>query len=193
LVINTNLLTASNAPHNFSDVTNSAWRGKVVLAYPLFGTTATHFHALGQRWGDAAWRNWCEALVANKPFLVDGNSVAVKLVERGEAWIGCTDSDDIAAAQREGFPVTALPVAADTLYIPNTVGVIRNCPHPEGAQRLFEYLSKPEVSQRLVELRALEGATLDPALAATGLTVDWEGLLKNLDAVTTETKDIFLR
>jgi iron(III) transport system substrate-binding protein len=193
LVINTNFLTAANAPRRFSDATNAAWRGKVALAYPLFGTTATHFHALRQHWGDAAWQNWCRALTANKPFLVDGNSVVVKQVERGEAWIGFTDSDDIAAAQREGFPVQALPATEETLFIPNTVGVIRNCPHPEAAQRLYEYLSKPEVSQRLADVRALEGATLDPATAATGLTVDWNGLLTNLDAVTTETKEIFLR
>jgi iron(III) transport system substrate-binding protein len=131
--------------------------------------------------------------VAKKPFVVDGNSVAVKLVERGEAWIGFTDSDDIAAAQREGFPVAALPMSDETLFIPNTVGVIRNCPHPEAAERLFKYLSKPEVSQRLVDAHALEGSTLDPAKAATGITVNWDDLLKNLDGVTSETEKLFLR
>jgi iron(III) transport system substrate-binding protein len=193
LVINTNYLAAAAAPRRFSDATNALWRGKVALAFPLFGTTATHFHALRQHWGDAAWRNWCQTLTANKPFLVDGNSVVVKLVERGEAWIGFTDSDDIAAAQREGFPVQALPATDETLFIPNTVGVIRNCPHPEAAQRLYEYLAQPQVSQRLTDLRALEGATLDPALAASGLAVDWNQLLQNLDSVTMETKAIFLR
>ncbi len=193
LVVNTNFLTAANAPRRFSDVTNAAWRGKVALAYPLFGTTATHFHALRRRWGDLAWQQWCRALTANKPFLVDGNSVVVKLVERGEAWIGLTDSDNIAAAQKEGFPVQALPATEETLFIPNTVAVIRNCPHPAAAQRLYEYLSNPEVSQRLAGLQALEGATLDPATAASGLAVDWNELLTNLDAVTTETKEIFLR
>src|SRR5580704_13144111 len=37
LVINTNLLPVANAPRTFSDATNSLWRGKVALAYPLFG------------------------------------------------------------------------------------------------------------------------------------------------------------
>ena len=65
--------------------------------------------------------------------------------------------------------------------------------HPAAAQRLYEYLSRPEVSRRLADWRALEGATLDPATAASGLTVDWNQLLQNLDSVTTETKEIFLR
>jgi iron(III) transport system substrate-binding protein len=193
LVFNTNLLSAANAPRAFSDATNTLWRGKAALAYPLFGTTATHFLALRQLWGDEAWQKWCRALAANQPFLVDGNSVVVKQVARGEAWFGFTDSDDIAGAQREGFPVAAQPVTEETLFVPNTAGVIRNCPHPAAAQRLFEFLSDPNVSQKLVELRALEGATLDPARAATGLKVDWDPLLRDLDAATEETKQIFLR
>ncbi len=193
IVINTNLLTAATAPRTFSDATNEIWRGKVALAYPLFGTTATHFHALRQFWGPTAWENWCRALAANKPFLVDGNSVVVKMVSRGEAAWGFTDSDDIAGAQREGFPVAPLPGTDETLFVPNTVAVIRNCPHPDAAQLLYDYISHPKVSVKLVELRALEGSTLDPATAATGLRVNWEELLKNLEAVTDETKQIFLR
>jgi iron(III) transport system substrate-binding protein len=193
IVINTNILPAASAPRSFHDATNVLWRGKGALAYPLFGTTATHFLALRQHWGDEAWQKWCRALVSNQPFLVDGNSVVVKQVERGEAWFGFTDSDDIAGAQREGFQVAPLPVTEETLFVPNTVGVIRNGPHPEAAQRLFEFLSDPKVSQKLVELRALEGATLDPARAATGLQVDWDALLPDLDLATEEMKQIFLR
>jgi iron(III) transport system substrate-binding protein len=193
IVVNTNLLSLANAPRTFSDATNTLWRAKVALAYPLFGTTATHFLALRQLWGDEAWQKWCRALTANKPFLVDGNSVVVKQVARGEAWFGFTDSDDIAGAQREGSPVAALPVTEETLLVPNTVGVVRNCPHPAAAQRLFEFLSDPKVSQKLVELRALEGATLNPAHAATGLKVDWDPLLRDLNTATEETRRIFLR
>jgi iron(III) transport system substrate-binding protein len=193
IVINTNLVSAAQAPRTFSDATNVIWRGKVALAYPMFGTTATHFHALRQFWGDEVWRNWCLALEANKPFLVDGNSVVVKMVSRGEAWWGFTDSDDIAGAQREGFPVEPLPTTEETLFIPNTVGVIKNCPHPDAAERLYEYISDPKVSAKLVELHALEGVTLDSAKANTGLKVDWDTLLKNLENVTAEIQHIFLR
>ena len=140
LVINTNRLAMANAPHSLTELTNAFWRGKVALAYPLFGTTATHFLALRQHWGPERWLAWCQALAANQPFLVDGNSVVVKLVGRGEAWIGLTDSDDIAAGQREGSPVTALPVDAGTLYIPNALGRIRYAPHGAGS-RLARCLS----------------------------------------------------
>ena len=103
IVINTNRLSLAAAPHSLLELTNETWRGKVALAYPQFGTTATHFHALRQHWGDERWQAWCRALAANKPLLVDGNSVVVKMVGRGEAWIGLTDSDDIAAGQAGGL------------------------------------------------------------------------------------------
>jgi len=193
IVINTQLLSATRAPRTFSDITNTVWRGKAALAYPLFGTTSTHFLALRQKWGDAAWKKWCRALVANQAFLMDGNSVVVKQVSRGEVLFGFTDSDDIAGAQREGFHVAPVPTTEETLFVPNTVGVIRGCPHPETAQRLFAFISDPKVSQKLVELHALEGATLDPARAATGLQVDWDALLRDLGTATEEMNQIFLR
>ena len=109
IVINTNLVSLNNAPHSLIDLTYTNWGGKVALAYPQFGTTATHFHALRQLWGESTWLVWCRELVANQAKLVDGNSVVVKLVGRGEAAIGLTDSDDILAGQREGLPVAMLP------------------------------------------------------------------------------------
>ncbi|HKS37746.1 MAG TPA: extracellular solute-binding protein [Verrucomicrobiae bacterium] len=173
-------------------LTNDVWRGKVALAYPLFGTTATHFLALRQHWGDERWENWCRALHANKPFLVDGNSVVAKLVGKGEAWIGLTDSDDIAAERRNGAPVVAAPVTEESLLIPNTVGVTRGAPHPEAAQKLFDYLQQPEVVQKLVAVSALEGGSIQSVAVAT-LKPDWEKLVGDLDEGTATLKGIFLR
>lgn len=193
IVINTNFIKPAASPRAWSDVTNKIWSHKVALAFPMFGTTSTHFLALRQLWGDAAWQSWCLALVANDPFVVDGNSVVVKQVARGEAWIGLADSDDIADAQQEGAPILALPVTPETLFLPNTVGVVKNCPHPEAAQKLFDFLRDKKTSQRLVDAHALEGATLEPSVAATGLPVNWDQLLRDLDQATDETKKIFLR
>jgi len=192
LVINTNRLSLASAPHSLMELTNSAWHGKVAVAYPQFGTTAAYFSVLRQRWGDGAWQQWCRALAANKPFLVDGNSVVVKLVGQGEAWLGLTDSDDIADGQREGLPVAMMPLTPETLVIPNTVGVIRGAPHAEAAQRLFEYLRTPEVVQKLVAAKALEGTSASQ-LPAAAVPLNWTNLLSNLEATTDELNRMFLR
>jgi iron(III) transport system substrate-binding protein len=192
IVINTNKLPAAAAPRSIVELTNAAWRGKFALAMPQFGTTSTHFHVLRQVWGEARWLAWCRALAANQPMLVDGNSVVVKLVGGGEAWLGLTDSDDIAAARREGLPVAAMPVTEETLLIPNTVAVTRNAPHPEAAQRLFDFLQRPGVVQRLVAAQALD-AVSPATLTTPTLKVNWDDLLHDLDTTTRDLNQIFLR
>jgi iron(III) transport system substrate-binding protein len=189
LVVSAN---STNAPQNLLELTNEIWRGKVALAYPLYGTTATHFLALRQTWGDEKWRNWCRALQANKPFLVDGNSVVTKFVRRGDASVGLTDSDDIAAENRDGANLKALPINSETLLIPNTVAVIRNAPHPEAAEKLFQFLQSREVIEKLVAANAIEGASPDDVKTPT-LKPDWEKILADLDVATKELKEIFLR
>ena len=192
IVINTNRVSLVAAPRSLLELTNETWRGKVALAYPQFCTTATHFHALRQHWGDELWRAWCRALASNKPLLVDGNSVVVKMVGRGEAWIGLTDSDDSASGQEEALPVAPLPMNEETLLIPNTVAVVRGAPHPQSAQRLFEYLQRRDVVQELIAAHALEGFSAG-AVSTPTLKVNWDALLGNLDGTTAELNQIFLR
>ena len=55
IVINTNLVPTAKAPSGLASLTNAEWRGRIALAYPLFGTTATHFLALRQHWGPQQW------------------------------------------------------------------------------------------------------------------------------------------
>ena len=212
LVYNTNKLSASprrpgtagSFPYSLLELTNETWRGKVALAFPQFGTTAAHFNALRQHWGDTAWENWCTALAANKPLLVDGNSVVVKMVASGQALVGLTDSDDIAAGQADGFPVAAAPSFTETLHIPNSVGLVRGGPHPDAAEKLFDYLQQPQTIQKLVAAHALEGAgaasstptsftTSSSPTNKDGLTVTWPRLLADLNDTTEKLNRIFLR
>lgn len=191
LVVNTNELALMEAPLALAELTNAVWRGKVALAYPLFGTTATHFLALRQQWGDAAWQTWCRALAANDPLIVDGNSLVVQMVGRGEVPIGLTDSDDIAAGQREGLPVEAQRFSEESLRIPNTVAIVRGAPRAAAAERLVHYLQRPGTVLQLVEAHALEAANSPEAGA--GLQPDWEALLKQLEDDTAFLKEVFLR
>ncbi len=192
IVINTNRPSLAEAPRSLLELTNAAWRGKVVLAYPLFGTTCTHFLALRQLWGAAAWEQWCRALAANRPLLVDGNSVVVQFVGKGEVPLGLTDSDDIAAGQSEGYPIAALPMNEETLLIPNTVAVVKDCPHRAAAEKCFEFLQRPQVLAKLVAANALEGVAPHQVSART-LRPDWDALLRDLEPATAKLKEVFLR
>lgn len=193
LVVYTNQLPVLGMRVGLADLVNPSFRGRVAMASPLFGTTATYFLALRQYWGKERWENWCRQLLGNKALVVNGNSDVVNLVGRGEAWVGLTDSDDLAAGLREGWPILSLDAAdVPTLVIPNTLALVINCPHPDSARRLREFVCQPEVVQRLVEARALESAT--PAESVhERLPVDYPYLVRELDNATRTLEEIFLK
>lgn len=185
LVVNTNLVSLQDAPKTLHDLTNAKWAGKIAMAYPVYGTTAAHMVALRQEWGDDKWRKWCEALVANKPLVVDGNSVVVRLVGSGEAAIGLTDWDDIAAGKRNSLPIEMIAFTPEFLLIPSTVSIVVGAPHSREAKRFFEFVQSDQAIKLLVEKGALEGAR--PMCAGVELTMpaDFEGtrdLLKEIFA-----------
>jgi iron(III) transport system substrate-binding protein len=180
------------APQSLLDLTNGAYRGQVALAYPLFGSTATHLLALRQHWGAAGWENWCRAMAANKLFVVDGNSVTARMAGKGQVTVALTDSDDVAAEIREGGKLQQLPLNTESLLLPNTVAVIRGAPHMAAAQRLFEYLRSRAVTEKLVQAGALEGASVSDVRVTT-LQPDWDALLRDLDSATKQIQELFLR
>jgi iron(III) transport system substrate-binding protein len=190
LVINTNQLSLIAAPTSLLELTNAGWRGKVALAYPMFGTTSAQFIALRRHWGVAGWEQWCRTLAANKPFLVDGNSVVVKLVGRGEAAIGLTDFDDIAAGQREGLPLASLPLSDESVLIPNSAAVVRGAPHSAEAKKLVEFLTSNAVLEKLITTTALEGKSPESLPRARA---DWGKLLDDLEPATEFLRVTFLR
>jgi iron(III) transport system substrate-binding protein len=173
------------------ELTNPAWKARISMANPGFGTTSTHFHVLRQHWGETNWLAWCQAFVRNHPFLEEGNSHVVQRVARGEALIGLTDSDDISAAQREGSKVRSLGEPIESFSIPNTIAGIRNAPHPEAAAALIAYLRSPKV-----ELQLIEAGGLEPNSDKTnrqGLHPRWETLVSDLEVANRQLEQVFRR
>ena len=188
VVINTNLISITDAPHSLLDLAQEKWRGKVALAYPLFGTTSAFFMALREHWGEPRWQEWCEA-IASHAKVVDGNSVVVRLVGAGESAIGLTDSDDISAGLRNGLPIASLPDFAEQFIIPNTISIVSRAPHPTLAQSLADYLADRKTLARLVELGAIQG--ISPEDHARTLSINWSKA--DLDSMNEVLKKIFLR
>jgi iron(III) transport system substrate-binding protein len=160
LIVNTNNVALSEIK-SLADLANPKYLGRVALAYPLYGTTAAHMVALRQNWGDAKWKKWCENVAANKPFVVDGNSVVVRLVGAGEAWLGLTDSDDLAAGQRNNLPIASISAGSDFLRIPNTIGIVSSAPHVNEAKAFQDFIRSEGALKELVAANALEG--IEPA------------------------------
>lgn len=152
LVYNTNLINEPDLPASIFDLTKPEWKKRFALAYPLFGTTATHMAALRLYFGKEKIEQYLRDLKANQVVIVNGNASARDAVVEGEVPLAFTDTDDVHVALAKGEPVAMhFPdqESFGTLFIPNTVALIKNGPNPEAGKKLIDYLLKPETESVL--------------------------------------------
>jgi len=158
IVYNTNLIKRpADAPQSLDDLLKPEWRGKIAMANPLFGTTATHVAAMYETLGAEEAEKYLKALKANGLRLVEGNSVVRDVVARGETAAGLTDTDDVFAGLAEGMPIAfILPDQATrgTFVIPNSVIRVAGGPNPEAARTFIRFLLSREVERELAFARA---------------------------------------
>ncbi len=122
------------------------------MATPEFGTTGGDLASWFAHYGFDRAREILQALKKNEVRLVAGNSTAVRMVATGQADICFTDTDDVYAAQRNGWPVAMnyLDQGGDgALAIPNTAAVISGAVHPEEAGELMDFLLSEQLEQML--------------------------------------------
>ena len=152
LIYNTAMLKPEDLPKSIFELTDPKWKGKIALAYPLFGTTATHAAALFAYMGDEKAKEYYQNLKNNNIILTDGNASARDRVADGTVPIAFTDTDDALVAIQEGKPVNIIwpdKEGMGTLLIPNTVALIKGGPNPEAGKKLIDFLLSPKVEEML--------------------------------------------
>jgi iron(III) transport system substrate-binding protein len=152
LIYNTDLLKTRDLPKSIFELTEPKWKDRVSLAYPLFGTTATHVAALFAHMGDEKAKEYFQALKANGVKIVDGNASSRDRVADGTVVIGFTDTDDAFVAIEQSRPVDIVwpdKEGIGTLLIPNTVALIKNGPSPEAGKKFIDFLLSREVEEML--------------------------------------------
>jgi iron(III) transport system substrate-binding protein len=160
IVVNTKKVSEAERPKSLLDLADPKWKGQVAMAKPLFGTTATQAAALFEVLGPDAAADYYRKLKANDVRIVAGNKHVAEGVGRGDFALGVTDTDDALEEIEAGRPLAMIFPDRDgspsnprfgTLFIPNTVAVIKNCPNPEGARKLVDFLLSAEIEKRLAE------------------------------------------
>jgi iron(III) transport system substrate-binding protein len=154
LIVNTRLVSERDRPRGIADLLDPKWKGKIGIAKPLFGTTATHAACLFARWGDEKARTFFKDLKANGVQVLSGNKQVAQAVGSGELAFGLTDTDDAMGEIDAGKPVAIVypdrePGDLGTLFIPNTLAVIKGAPHLAAAEALADHLLRPEVEAEL--------------------------------------------
>lgn len=144
----------AESPASVRAYANPKWKGRAVIANPLFGTTTAQVAALFIVWGDEAAKNFLSAMKDNGVKLSTSNGESADLVAAGEFDFSLVDSDDAVNRARQGRPVRMIyPDQGEgepgCLIVPNAAMIIRNCPHPETARQLVDWLLSPETERKL--------------------------------------------
>jgi len=156
LLVNTEKTPKPDRPKSIFDLADPRWKGRVGIAKPLFGTTATQAACLFAVLDEEKAKEFYRSLKANDVQILSGNKQVAMGVAGGQLAFGMTDTDDAVIEVEKGMPVEIVyPDQGEgglgTLFIPNTLAIIRGCPHQENARRLVAYLLSPEVEKRLAE------------------------------------------
>jgi iron(III) transport system substrate-binding protein len=198
LLINTKLVAEKDRPRSLLDLADPRWRGRLAMAVPLYGTTASQAACLFDVLGPDKAKDYYRSLKSNGVQLAPGNKQVAEWVGQGQApagatiAVGVTDTDDAMDEVQKGRPVEIVfpdrDAPADsrlgTLFLPNTLCIIKGCPNPSGARKLVDFLLSPEIERALAEgeshqlpvnpdVKAELPAALRAAAEAKPMRVDW--------------------
>ncbi|CAN5146259.1 extracellular solute-binding protein [soil metagenome] len=193
IIVNKNLVPEAEYPRSLLDLALPKWKGKVAMAKPQFGTSATQAACLFEVLGLAKAKEYYRSLRTNEVQIVAGNKQVAEGVAGGQFVAGITDTDDAMAEIKDKKPIAIIFPDRDTLpssrmgtlFIPNTVALIKGSPNSAGGKRLVDFLLRPEIEAKLARGNShqiplnpnvkaeLPSELLTPSQAKP-MQVDWE-------------------
>lgn len=196
IIYNTRYIQPDEVPVHLRDLTRPAWRGRVGMARPQFGTTRGHMAAIHSLDDGRSLRAWLAAMAGNDLRLYDGNASVARAVGSGEVWLGLTDSDDAIIAHGNGWPVDYVtvsdvciepwsirdaaawsaggraPYPESPLQPPSTVGLVKGGANVAEARELIEFLLSDEAAD-LLSMSEFHALPTRPVGNAERLAAAW--------------------
>jgi len=172
---------------HLTDLLHADMKKRIAIARPTAGTTGGHVAALYVLWGSQRADAFFHGLRDNGVSLLGGNSVVAETVARGDMRAGLCDNDDAAdAASEVGKLNTIMPDQGEgedgTLAMPCAVALVHNCPHPNAARQLIDYLLSAEVDRELLEHKFAWCSTRDAAAKGRFMNVDYRAVAREMPA-----------
>lgn len=206
-LVNTRRVASGQEPKSIFDMLSDRTPASAIgMAYPMFGTTATHAAALYAALGPEPARQFFQSLRNRGIVLLDGNSVVRDQVADGRLAYGITDTDDACGAVARGAPVRLVfpdqgPDQLGTLIIPNTVALVAGGPNPVEGKRFIDYLLEPQREAELMTAGwiqlALRPTTIKldcpPAGTIRGMEVSLSDVAAHIEEAKADMAKIFVR
>jgi iron(III) transport system substrate-binding protein len=205
-LVNTDRLTPGQYPHSVYDMLDQKYPGPSVgIAYPMFGTSATHAAALYSYLGPEQTHAFFTSINNRHVRVVDGNSVVRDMVADGQLAFGLTDTDDACGAVERGSNVTIIipdqgPGEMGAVVIPNTVALINRSQHAAEGTIFMDYLLDKKRESAMVASgwiqipsRDLSGAACINSSGIKPIPVSYEETYSALQPAQKDLIEVFIR
>jgi len=161
IIYNKSKCNPEDLPTSIMDLRKAKWKGKAAIAYPLFGTTATHAATLFSEYENDWAMEFFNTVRENEVGILDGNATVRDRVASGAYYWGFTDTDDANGAIEDGKNVGIIyPDQKEgemgMLIIPNTIALIKGAPNQENGKRLIDFVLKQKTEEILAQARSAQ-------------------------------------
>lgn len=148
MVYNTDLVTAADAPTNWTDLNDPKWAGKIAVSHPGYsGSTGSWAVLMKKLYGSEFFEklNELDPLIGRS--LIDPPTVVTK----GERAIGISSLATATRLKLNGNPIEIVyPTDGAKLALSGT-GLLWNAPHPNAAKLFLNYLLSVRADTLMVE------------------------------------------
>jgi iron(III) transport system substrate-binding protein len=144
---NTQLVTGSNVPHHWQDLTDPKWNGKL-CSFNSAGDAAPRLYTLAQHFD---W-SLLEKIAATKPLIQQTVQLNTQTVETGERQAAYAQNDNIAwRSKLQKKPTDYVLPDEGVPTEPGAVGLIKNALHPTAAMLWYDWWMSDTGQKILVE------------------------------------------
>ena len=186
IAYNADKLKAEDAPKNWTDLTDSKWKGKIAMPNPMLsGTAYVAVGALADKYG---WE-YFDKLKANGLRVEEGNSAIQNKLLTGEyAAAMILEENILKLANTKKEPLKVIYPKDGVVQVPSPIAIFNTTKNPDGAKALVDWWLSKEGQQAVVKgwMHSVRGDVKEPigSVPTKGLTdgkikVDWRKLADN--------------
>ena len=144
ITYNTSVVSASEAPKKWTDLTDPKWKGKVSIGHPGFsGYVGTWVVLMRKLYG---W-DYFKKLELNKPRIGRSINDTVTMLNAKESLVAAGPSATTLESRAKGNPVAVVYPEDGALLMVSPSSVLKNAPAPNAGKLFMEYLLSRECNE----------------------------------------------
>ncbi|MDA8017742.1 MAG: extracellular solute-binding protein [Thermoanaerobaculia bacterium] len=157
VVYNTDAVSEEDAPRDWEDLLDPRWRDQVLIRDPLAsGTMRTIFgmilaRSVEQTGSPQDGFDWLRRLDAQTKEYVHNPALLHLKMERQEGLVTCWELTDILFQRQRGAPLGYHFPSSGSPVIEDSVGLVKDGPHPEVARRFLDWVGSREAQELAAE------------------------------------------